>query len=643
MIEPAPETREALAAALARAAEVTPTDELAWRELLEQLMLAASPVDASFLGQLLRESRAAWLLLLPRPQVPEGAHPTALVVGRALAGTGAGLARLGWRVTLLDPAFEDAPLATFRGACTGAPITLERQLAEGARFDLVLVEEGLAEDDPLRDEALTRSTDLVAMTADNLLAYKGSSGHRADFRLTRPLTLLKRLLGLDDERRSTLSGHRRALAERIDRQAIDVRATALYPDRRDYSHAIDLDEAGPDLTLGPKERANRVKLAGYRAGLFATFAPSYGLWTTRDGSHALGTRPRQLDVLLGQVAERLGYEGPVPLAEHVVATRGNSALVHTSGPSRFVPPDALDAAGPDRAQLAASLGSWIVRVPLGHRPEAAARQNFDGLTWMRARFADFPMPEPLLDGLRRPGESDQGEAAAEFAGITAGITVESRLAGLGAGQLSGDAEAMGRLTAECGELLAGLVVEPAAAVTEHDFDELFGARFQTVRSRAAVPSTITALDRMQDELRELAVGLVVPRVACHNDLRPKHVVARVTGGAAQRGQVIGLVDWSCLDRRGLPLYDLVHLIASERTQLPGSSSRLAWDELQDASKLARHERDALEAYERALDLPPEWRTVIARAYPVLFGAMAEAHWDYSRPRWLRRLFGIGAE
>ena len=162
-----------------------------------------------------------------------------------------------------------------------------------------------------------------------------------------------------------------------------------------------------------------------------------------------------------------------------------------------------------------------------------------------------------------------------------------------------------------------------------------------MRARAAVPETIAALDRMEDELRELVLGLSVPRVACHSDLRPKHLVARVTGGGAGRGRLVGIVDWSSLDRRGLPLYDLVHLIASERAQLPGSSSRRAWEEVQDPARLSRDERAVLEAYERALGLPPEWRRAITRAYPVLFGAMAESNWDYSRPRWLRRLFGIG--
>jgi hypothetical protein len=28
---------------------------------------------------------------------------------------------------------------------------------------------------------------------------------------------------------------------------------------------------------------------------------------------------------------------------------------------------------------------------------------------------------------------------------------------------------------------------------------------------------------------------------------------------------------------------------------------------------------------------------------VLVAAMAERHWDFSRPRWLRRQFGIGIE
>ena len=300
-----------------------------------------------------------------------------------------------------------------------------------------------------------------------------------------------------------------------------------------------------------------------------------------------------------------------------MATRGNSAVVLSRGASA-------------RAGDGPADGDWVLRVPLGHRAVVHGRANHAGVTWLRERFGDLPVPRPL-------GSVPAGGAA----GLAVDVPVETRLDGLGAGQLSADPAAMGRLTGEVGALLAGLRTEAPAVVDEAAFDELFGRRFDEVRRRAAVPATIAALDRMRDEARAAVVGLAVPRVAAHNDLRPKHVIARVEGSDRERGRLVGLVDWSSLDPRGLPLYDLVHLIASERAQLPGSSPRRAWAEVRDPARLAPDERAALEAYERALDLPPAWRAAITAAYPVLFGAMAERNWDYSRPRWLRRLYGIG--
>ena len=49
-------------------------------------------------------------------------------------------------------------------------------------------------------------------------------------------------------------------------------------------------------------------------------------------------------------------------------------------------------------------------------------------------------------------------------------------------------------------------------------------------------------------------------------------------------------------------------------------------------------RDYVEA--RHLQDFDEYCRAIEAFYPVLVGAMAEKNWDYSRPRWLNRNFGI---
>jgi hypothetical protein len=49
---------------------------------------------------------------------------------------------------------------------------------------------------------------------------------------------------------------------------------------------------------------------------------------------------------------------------------------------------------------------------------------------------------------------------------------------------------------------------------------------------------------------------------------------------------------------------------------------------------------ALDDYARRTELDETCRRAIEQIYPVLVAAMAEGHWDFSRPRWLRRQFGV---
>ena len=82
----------------------------------------------------------------------------------------------------------------------------------------------------------------------------------------------------------------------------------------------------------------------------------------------------------------------------------------------------------------------------------------------------------------------------------------------------------------------------------------------------------------------------------------------------------------------------MHLILQERASC--STSRTAWEDLQNPERLGPLERAALDTYCTALNLPDAWREAICLGYPILFGAVAERHWEYSRPHWLRRAFGI---
>jgi hypothetical protein len=196
---------------------------------------------------------------------------------------------------------------------------------------------------------------------------------------------------------------------------------------------------------------------------------------------------------------------------------------------------------------------------------------------------------------------------------------------------------MARLAGELVQALASLPRTAARELTESAARALFGPRFDVVCERAGDPDATAALRQLEAETIAGATGLRVPLVTCHRDLRPKHVIADAEGA----GALMGIVDWSCLQLEGPPLYDLFHFIAQERTAQAGWTARSVWLALQDRDALTPGEAQAVRAYEAALDLPPAWYAVIARAYPVLFGAMAEEHWDFSRPLWIKRMFGIG--
>ena len=596
--------------------------ETAWRRAIEAELLALPPAEAAKRIQLMRESRAAWALLLP----PPSGQRRALFLGDAHSGTVAGLARLGWRVAAEDPATRT--FAERRGAATGAPLEQSEESPAGhtpgtserpgshrpppilpedppephsvstnppesrrahqpppvAAFDLVLVEDDASPAPVSLELAASRSRDVVAFTTDNPLAYKRSSGFRADFRLARPGELLRGLVS--GER---LGAQRSRLARAADAPA---RAVALYPDRRDFAHVVDWERGAPDLTLGPAERKNLPKLLGRRLGLFPVLTPSYGLWSAKQSGDK-----RLLDVLLAELVRTLDARAQTP--EHLVATRGNAALILTE--------------------------DWVVRVPLGHRARAAMLQNEAGLRRLGQAATELRSPTPLFLG--------SVEVAPD---VRLTVSVEERLPGFGAGQLTGRPSATTRLTEALGRALQTLPRGPVQTLDEAAARAIFTPRFEAVRSRAGDPGTITALARLEEEVLAAAIGCRIPRVLCHRDLRPKHVVTDSRGA----GDLVGVVDWACLQPDGPPLYDLFHFLAQERATHPGWTPARVWQTFTDRNALGPEAAATVARYERALDLDPAWYGVVARAYPVLFGAMAEEHWDFSRPLWVKRMFGI---
>ena len=592
-------TREELAPALAECAAGA-----AWKSVLERLLLALPLERAERLMQLVKEGRGAWVPLL-RARGGE-----ALLLGNPLSGTAVALARAGYRVTAVDErddlarlaAARDAALAGGRGRFpvvgTGAARGVPLPFPDRA-FDLVVLETGpFGHGGPL-DAALAECRRLCAgelvLVADNRLGYKRSSGRRADFRVPRPLEWAAGVLRPEAGRR-TLGGYRRALATG---GFGAPRVFSLYPHSLDYSQVADVDGAGPRLQLGPMERRNRLKIAGYRAGLFGLLTPSFALASAREGA-ALQPSARIEDAL-DELAARIGE--PRPAVEHLVATRGNSAVIHTAVPG--APEDE-------------PAGRWTLHVPLSPQQEVQMRRHHAALEALRRAHPALPVPEPLHAG--------------EAAGLA--LSCERRLGGLTAPQLSGRLDCMRRLYADAAAQLAGLVVEPDALLDEERFEALVGARIDLVARFAAVPSTLHALARMRDEARERLVGLPLPLVFHHADLRSKHVQVEPDG------RVLGYLDWGSSVDVDLPYFDLLHLVAHDRKQQVGLSTGDAWQLLRGGRGLRDFEREALDDYAARLALPPAYRRALEDLYPAFVGAMAEANWDYSRPRWVHRNFGI---
>jgi len=589
-----------IASALADLAGGTP-----YREALERLLLACSDEHAERLMQLQRESRGAWLLLL---RGPRGGR-TALLLGNGLSGTSVPLCNAGFEVTLFEPCAERLRLAQRRNEALAPGRTRALHGGDGialpfgdASFDLVLQEDG----PPRREhgwghdlgECRRVCAGELVLVADNRYGYKRSSGRRGVFHVPGPLEYVRNALVPRDGELS-LGAYRRALrAPGFERPS----AFALYPHAQEFTFVVGLDQRTPRLALGPKERENRLKVLGNGLGLFPWLTPSYALVAARADARA---EPARIERILAELARRIGE--PEPCIEELVATRGNTALVQTCAKG-----------DPHARRREDGRGRWTIHVPLSPAQASQVRNHCTFLGRLRREFPRVPVPEPLFVG--------------EIDGVF--LSCERRLSGWTAPQLTGNREAAARMFADAARHLAELVVEPARPLDQQDFEKLVGARFERVARRASVPSTLENLTRWRERARESLIGLAVPRVVQHADLRSKHVQVQPDGS------VLGYLDWGSAEPADLPYFDLLHLIVHERKQEARLRASDAWRIVRERAALRPHESAALDDYARRLELDERVLRAIEQLYPVIVGAMAEKHWDYSRPRWLHRQFGI---
>lgn len=589
-----PASRAPLERALARLGAGTP-----FKAALEELLLELDEPAAERLMLLLREGRGAWHPLL------EARRGKLLLCANAFSGAAVPLAAAGFEVTVFDVSLARAAFGLGRNralaggtravACAGS-----RRLpfADGS-FDVVIQEGGLSgRSNPFAhdlDECRRVARGELVLIADNRLGYKRSAGRRGVFHVPSPAVWLRDVL-VPRHGERTLAGYRTLVARGGFQRP---RAFALYPHSREFAHVVALDQPWPKLTIGPKERRNRLKIAADRAGLFPLLTPSYALFARRGVGGP--TRAERLLAALAQlIPEQRGL--PPPRIEQWIATRGNTIVW-------------LCAASDDAHD---PRGRWCIHVPLSPQQREQIERHHATITGFRTRFPSLPVPEPLFLG--------------EVEGVF--LACERRLGGLTAPQLTGDHAAAARLFGESAEHLSRLVVAPARPLDGAGFESLIAAKCELVARFARVESTRRAIGRLARELERELVGAVLPRVYYHADLRSKHVQVDASG------HVLGFLDWGSSEPEGLPYFDLLHLIAHERKQEAGLSAAQAWRLIGEPRALRPHESIALGGYARALGLGETVISAVTRLYPVLVGAMAERNWDYSRPRWVHRQFGL---
>jgi aminoglycoside phosphotransferase (APT) family kinase protein len=567
-----------------------------FKEVLEALLLEVPLETAERLGLLLREGRGAWLPLLA------AGGGRALLVGNALSGTAHALAALGFRPTLLD---TDAERLEFERHRCEALVGLTPECVhadssgrlpfEDRSFDLVVRESGVPGPGGgwHHDEAelwrVCRGE--LVLTVDNRLGYKRSLGARGRFAVARPLELLGRALRPAAGER-TLPGHRRALTLP---GGARPRALALYPSAADFTHVVALDEPAPRLHIGPKERQNRLKMAGHRLGLFPWLTPSFAVIARREPGSGRARIERVLDTL----AEETGEERPV--LDEWIATRGNCVVALTR---------------PARGD--GDEGRWCLHLALGPHKHAQVERHDRVVRELWERGSPVPVPEPIWSG--------------ELEGLR--LSCERRLRGLTAPQRSGEEPVMRRMFEEVAQHLERLVEEAPAPLDEADFRRHFDWRFEIVARHCGREATARALRRLRDETRERVLGRRMPLTLQHADLRSKHVQIDDSGG------VVGFLDWGSSRELDAPYFDLLQLLVHEEKQARGGRVGDAWRRLLLEGRLPGWARETLDRHAAAIGLDPEVQIALERAFPVFVAAMAESNWDYSRPRWVHRSFDL---
>lgn len=572
--------------------------EMAFKARLELLVYELPAAESDALMMLMKESRGAWALLLA------AAGGRALFIGDALSGTPVALGTLGFEVTVVDPSWHRTRFALDRGEALAPGSTTGIQAGADPKlpfvddaFRVAVLEGGLPSSKTgwgfgLDELRRVTAAELV-VTSDNRLGYKRSTGRRGAFRRD-PRVLVREILS--PSRGEATLPTTKALVQGPSAEWPSARAFSLYPDALEFSHVVALDEARPQLTIGPRERKNRLKMIGHRLGLFPWLTPSFAVHTQRPGQP-----PRdRLTRILGQLSEIVGEDAV--LADILVATRSNDALIHTA---------------PASGEGAA--GRWTLHVPLQPAKRKMVAIHHGWLVKLRRDLPDVPVPEPLFLG--------------ELEGTH--LAVERRLGGLSGTDVTGDLESTRRMFVDAARHAALLLDKDTTLIDDAWADRLLRPRFDRVEGLVRTESTLKRLRALRSRVEERLIGSRTRLGIYHADLRGKHV--QITNG----GAVSGYLDWGASEESFLPFIDLLHLVIHQRKQEVGGAFGDAWRALLEPAGRRDYESEAFDRYLQHTGFDSEDLAFYLDAYPLFVAGMAERNWDYSRPDWVRRQFGIG--
>ncbi len=575
-----------------------------YKARLEELLYELPADQSDALMMFIKESRGAWALLL-------GAKRGRLLfVGDALSGTPVALGTLGFDVTVVDTSLErlqftvDRGEALVPGTTQGVHAGSDGQLPFLDRaFDVVVLEGGLPAPSTgwgfglgeLRRVAASE----ILVTADNRLGYKRSTGRRGAFRRD-PRVLLREILKPARGEATLPTTRRRVAGTSPDATWPVTQAYSLYPHALEFSHVVALDGDRPQLTIGPRERKNRIKMVGHRLGFFRWLTPSFAIHARRSRPH----KSNRLTRMLEQLSQRIGEPTPVP--DIFVATRSNDALIHTAPASRA-------ALGQSDAE-----GRWTLHIPLQPTKRKMVATHHTWLVRLRRDLPDVPVPEPLFVG--------------ELEGTE--VAVERRLGGLSGTDLTGDLVRTRRMFLEAAQH-AALLVDHEATALDADFQaRMFTPRFERVSRLIRTASTSKAMRALRDRVEERFIGAKERLAIYHADLRGKHIQVDA------QGSVTGYLDWGASEAGFLPFIDLLHLVVHQRKQEVGGAFGDAWRALRDPATRRPYEHEAFEAYIDSARLDPADLAFYLETYPLFIAGMAERNWDYSRPDWVHRQFRI---